>query len=551
MQPEHIVNNKLRLLSSIELDEVQEIVSEIFLESVQARGLAILMWDRDLEISQETVCFGAAKRDIGKVASKFADWFQDQPALIEELDTEDLGFELASNLDPVVLVRIRRTDDKSMGLCAGVLLFGSEAKTKELEELVSTYPFAQALSNSWEHRELQKENQRLRSQYEEIEGKTGMLEEQTMKLIHDLTARDSIKTKHLERERLVYWISNAVRSSLQIQQVLDMTAEKIGETFGVSRCLFLRPLESSEELDVHEYTTESSSVRHEFFTDAGKEFTKKALTTTTPQNLDHPDIDMQTTYDRTFLRQLDYCSGLIVPLLMRDRVLGVLFLQDCLTSREWSIDDISLLGSLADQVSVAIENAELHLERERQAVIDGLTGVANRRCFNESFTREFERARRYEQPLSLVVIDLDFLKKINDNWGHQVGDEAIKGIGSVLKQSIRTIDLAARYGGEEFCLLLPNTELPMAEQFAERIRRLINDIEVEGYGKISASLGVATYPQHADDPDTLFLHADEALYVAKQSGRNQVRTWSALASGKRGTTPVSDASPEKGAEIVR
>lgn len=545
MQPEHIVNNQLRLLSSIDLDEVQEIVSEIFLESFQARGLAILMWDRDLEISQDNVCFGPAKREIAKVANKLSEWLEDEKEVVEEIEPGSLGCDLPSNLEPIYLVRVRRTQD--MCLCAGVLLFGAEVEDiKELEELVGTYPFAQALYNSWEHRELEKENQRLRSQYEEIEDKTSMLEEQTMKLIHDVTARDSIRTKQLERERLVYWISNAVRSSLQIQQVLDMTAEKIGDTFGVSRCLFIRPLsESSEELDFHEYTREStSSVREVFFTDAGKQFTKKALNTTTPTNLEHPDVDTQATFDKEFLKQLDYCSGLIVPLLMRDRVLGVIFLQDCLMARDWSIDDISLLGSLADHLSVAIENAELHLERERQAVTDGLTGVANRRCFSESFTREFERARRYEQPLSLVVIDLDFLKKINDTWGHQVGDEAIKGIGRVLKQSIRAIDLAARYGGEEFCLLLPNTELNMAEQFAERIRRLINDVEVEGHGKISASLGVATYPAHADDPDTLFLHADEALYLAKQSGRNQVKTWSQQAAGNRGTTPVSDAAKE-------
>lgn len=544
MQPEHIVNNKIRLLSTIDLDEVQEITAEIFLESLQARGLAILMWDRDLEISQETVCFGAAKREISKLTSKLTEFLQDEEAVVEEVDANNLGCDLPANLEPAYLIRVRRSQD--MCLCAGVLLFGVEVDdAKELEDLVACYPFAQALYNSWEHRELEKENQRLRSQYEEIEDKTSMLEQQTMQLIHDVTKNDSMRNKQLERERLVYWISNAVRSSLQIQQVLDMTAEKIGDTFGVSRCLFIRPLESSEELDVHEFTKESvSSVRDVFFTDAGKAFTKKALDTKTPTNLEHPDTETQSTFDNEFLRQLEYCSGLIVPLLMRDRVLGVIFLQDCSRARDWSIDDISLLGSLGDQLSVAIENAELHLERERQAVTDGLTGVANRRCFNESFTREFERAKRYEQPLSLVVIDLDFLKKINDTWGHQVGDEAIKGIGRVLKQSIRTIDVAARYGGEEFCLLLPNTEVPMAEQFAERIRRLINDVEVDGYGKISASLGVATYPAHADDPDALFLKADEALYLAKQSGRNQVKTWSALASGNRGPAPISDAAKE-------
>ncbi|HIA54203.1 MAG TPA: sensor domain-containing diguanylate cyclase, partial [Candidatus Melainabacteria bacterium] len=211
-----------------------------------------------------------------------------------------------------------------------------------------------------------------------------------------------------------------------------------------------------------------------------------------------------------------------VPLIMRERVLGCLFLQDCTEPRDWSIDDISTIGSLADNLSVAIENAELHQEIARQAVTDGLTGVANRRSFNESFSREFERARRYNEPLSLVIIDLDFLKKINDTYGHKAGDDAIASIGKLLKQSSRVSDVAARYGGEEFCLLLPNTELDMAEQLAERIRRKINEVHVEGPGTISASIGVASYPSHADDPDLLFQKADTALYAAKQSGRNRV-----------------------------
>lgn len=112
---------------------------------------------------------------------------------------------------------------------------------------------------------------------------------------------------------------------------------------------------------------------------------------------------------------------------------------------------------------------------------------------------------------------------INDNFGHQVGDEAIKEIGRLLKQSSRAVDIAARYGGEEFCLLLPNTEVSMAEQLAERLRKVINEVHLEGPGHISASFGIASYPMHAADPDSLFGKADAALYQAKQAGRNMVK----------------------------
>ena len=191
--------------------------------------------------------------------------------------------------------------------------------------------------------------------------------------------------------------------------------------------------------------------------------------------------------------------------------------------RQWSIVNTALFGSLADQLSVAIENADLHEEKKLQAVTDALTGIANRRHFNETFAKEFERAKRYDEPLSLIIIDLDFLKTLNDTFGHHVGDEAIKTIGKVLSTSCRSIDLPARYGGEEFCLLLPNTDLEMAEIMAERVRKLIAEVEIKGPGNISASLGVANLPEHAQDPDSLFAAADQALYQAKSGGRNRVR----------------------------
>ena len=147
----------------------------------------------------------------------------------------------------------------------------------------------------------------------------------------------------------------------------------------------------------------------------------------------------------------------------------------------------------------------------------------NRRSFNEALLKEFERARRYEQPLSLVIVDLDYLKKINDQFGHMAGDEAIRNIGVVLRQSSRSTDFVARYGGEEFCLLLPNTGIEMAEQLAERMRRTINEVEIPGHGKISASLGVSNFPLHCETAEELFAMADEALYKAKGDGRNCVK----------------------------
>lgn len=516
---------QLKLLSSIDLDDVTDCVSEIIdVVAGSVAGTAVLMWDSDLESFGDRFYFGAKKRDLTKLCDAFVEDFDEADG--EAFAEVKLKSATPSELKPAFCFRVKDDD----GLCACILLFGAEdVDEEEALKSLQLYPFAPALKNAWEYRELQRENERLRSQYEQMEDKTSMLEEQTIKLIHDFTARDTMRTRHLEREKMVYWISNAVRSSVHIQEVLDTTVERLGTTLGLSRCVLLRAVENADQVQVFEFTKQIfPAVRELFLGKNGSDFTRVALTQTRPEVLIDPEIDNDSVYDREFLKTLGIRSGLVVPIIMREKVLGVLFLQDCVEARAWSIDDISLIGSLADHLSVAIENAELHQERERQAVIDGLTGVANRRSFNEMLAREYERARRYDHPLSLVMIDLDHLKKINDTYGHQAGDEAIRAIGTVLRQSSRSVDLPARYGGEEFCVLLPNTEIDMAEQLAERLRRLINEVEIPQVGLISASIGVATFPQHADDPDILLKRADEALYVAKQAGRNQVKTSTAV-----------------------
>lgn len=541
----HTVNDtptlKIKLLSSINLDDVTDCVAEIIgAVAEDPPGIAVLMWDSDLESFGDRFYFGSRKRDLPKLCDTFVDDFDEAESEDEPFAEFKLKTGASSELSPAFAYQVR--DDKQ--LCACILIFGaSELDEEEAEPELQTYPFSTALKNAWEYRELQRENERLRSQYEQMEDKTSMLEEQTIKLIHDLTARDTMRNRQLAREKMVYWISNAVRSSVHIQEVLDTTVERLGTTLSLSRCILLRAVENADSVQVYEFAKDTfPSVRELFLGKEGADFTRVALTRTTPEVLIEPESDNQCPYDRVFLAKLGIRSGLVVPIIMRERVLGVLFLQDCIDARAWSIDDMSLFGSLADHLSVAIENAELHQERERQAVIDGLTGVANRRSFNEMLAREFERAKRYEQPLSLVLIDLDHLKKINDTYGHQAGDEAIKSIGSVLRQSSRSVDLPARYGGEEFCVLLPNTDLDMAEQLAERLRRLINDVFLTDVGNISASIGVATYPHHADDPDILLKRADEALYVAKQSGRNQVKTSTVLVDNG-GAVPAKSPSP--------
>jgi two-component system, cell cycle response regulator len=152
---------------------------------------------------------------------------------------------------------------------------------------------------------------------------------------------------------------------------------------------------------------------------------------------------------------------------------------------------------------------------------DGLTGVANRRAFDAELCTRFEHAKRYARPLTLLMIDIDHFKKVNDTLGHQAGDEVLERIARVLQRATRQSDFVARFGGEEFVVLLPETPLLEGLQVAEKIRAAVASEDLPA--RVTVSVGVATMPQpELDSPEALVAAADAALYRAKRSGRNRV-----------------------------
>jgi diguanylate cyclase (GGDEF)-like protein len=222
---------------------------------------------------------------------------------------------------------------------------------------------------------------------------------------------------------------------------------------------------------------------------------------------------------------------LAVPILREHQLLGLVTTVDP-EDGGFGDDDIESLSALAVQAGVAIENARLHRVVERQAVTDALTGLANRRQFYEVLGREYERAQRFGTPLSLILLDIDDFKQINDSRGHLAGDAVLHGVAATLAELIREIDMAARYGGEEFAILLPQTAQEGAALLAERLRREIasrpirfGPDEIEG---ITASFGVAAGPEDSMTQIDLIASADAALYQAKRDGKNHVtvaETW--------------------------
>jgi diguanylate cyclase (GGDEF)-like protein len=193
-------------------------------------------------------------------------------------------------------------------------------------------------------------------------------------------------------------------------------------------------------------------------------------------------------------------------------------------------EDRELVASLASHAVTALENARLHQLVRRQALVDPLTGMPNRRQCESALATELSQAQRFGTPLVFVLADLDHFKSINDRHGHPVGDLVLREFSDILRELMRDSDLAARWGGEEFALVLPNTDEKGATVLMERIRSMLEHraITVEGYLlSVTASFGVAMYPQEPTAAG-LIAAADEALYIAKRAGRNRVETARAM-----------------------
>ncbi len=231
-----------------------------------------------------------------------------------------------------------------------------------------------------------------------------------------------------------------------------------------------------------------------------------------------PNIDKDKVAE--FLKDAKMKSYILVPLVSKQTHFGSLIV---FSSREnISNSELNFLSLFAKQIELAITIADLFQAVKEQAITDGMTGLYNRRYFEEYIKKEAIRAMRQNQKFTVIGLDLDHLKQINDTYGHNYGDIAIKAIAEVLKSNARSIDIAARMGGEEFNLILPGVDIEGGCIAAERIRKAIESVELEKIGRITASLGVATYPDQSDDIQELLELTDQAMYESKRNGRNRV-----------------------------
>jgi diguanylate cyclase (GGDEF)-like protein len=219
-------------------------------------------------------------------------------------------------------------------------------------------------------------------------------------------------------------------------------------------------------------------------------------------------------------------SWLVTPMRARDRIQGWIVVESR-TPGAMTEAQLDLAEALANEAAIALDNANLFGEVQRLSVTDALTGLANRRRLGEFAHQEFQRAVRHDLALCVIMLDLDFFKQVNDEYGHAVGDRVLASVGAACRAAVRATDVAARYGGEELCFLLLETDALGGHELAERLRVRISRLMFttdSGSFHVTASLGVAQREYADASHEEVFARADEALYQAKRDGRDKVVT---------------------------
>jgi diguanylate cyclase (GGDEF)-like protein len=329
---------------------------------------------------------------------------------------------------------------------------------------------------------------------------------------------DARTHEHLQVMTMLQSISHTVASSLELDEILNNMLQLLKDSFGYTYAsIYLfdgdvlhmgAQLGYPEDMLIPEISIKEGVIG-------------RAARTRETQFI------RDVSADSDFLRaSYDVKSEIAVPIIKEDSVLGVLNVES--GYHPLSERDVNLLNALAGSVAIAIENARLHAEVKRMALTDAISGLANRRAFDETLEAELIRASRYHHPLSLIILDLDSFKEYNDRWGHPAGDVRLREIADLLRLNVREPDLAARYGGEEFAVILPNTSKAGAIRLAERLRQSAEESAPQKSGEsypvagYTISLGVATFPDDATSLRGLLLTADNAELTAKRLGKNRV-----------------------------
>ena len=335
-----------------------------------------------------------------------------------------------------------------------------------------------------------------------------------------LTVSVTTKLAHLlqeqaSREIAVNRIATAIRESLELGVILQKTVDEVGSALSASCALRVEGQTAEQALNYFYFSDElvGAPPKPEKMLADLNYYSSRFAT--------HADSIVQDSDDESE-RGDAHLPCAAVPLIFHERLMGALQVTAADPARVWQESEILLLRTVANQVALAVNHANLFAQIQQQALTDALTGCYNRRSFELQLDRELHVARRQHQPLSLAMLDLDRFKQLNDSVGHDAGDAALRKLADCFKQELRGVDSASRFGGDEFAVILPQAYPEGALVVAERLRSRIEQIHIPGFGNLSASIGIATFPSHGSSRAELVVAADAALYSAKRTGRNRV-----------------------------
>lgn len=344
-------------------------------------------------------------------------------------------------------------------------------------------------------------------------------------LVIQFMLRVYIKQELVNRElRVLYEVARRLGGSLKLDEILELVLRETRRVINFHTGVIYLRSDSDDDLfragvaaGPHARLLRESTVRR------GEGFLGLAVESGEPQIVHDTRIDVRTAGD-VGLAQV-HRSLLVVPLVAETEVLGLLVLGD---KRPGFFEDkhLQTMSIIGGQTAVAIANVQLYRKLELATITDGLTGLYNYRYFYSRLMDELHRSARYGASLSLVMLDVDHFKKINDHYGHLAGDTVLARVADIIEGGVRGCDLVARYGGEEFAVVMPQTGPSEALHVAERIRLAVREAPFEYEGErfqIRISAGVATYPVHAENLKELLEAADAALYRAKDEGRDRSR----------------------------
>lgn len=330
-------------------------------------------------------------------------------------------------------------------------------------------------------------------------------------------------------------ISKALNSRLDLKHRLDTMADKAKEILEYDHCFIILVDEKERQgaiMVARGYNDPDITDKRFLISDGLISLILKNRVALIFSNIEYEK--KQRIFPRDCDIPLKVKSFLGIPMTIEERIIGIFIL----TSQKESVFsgyDKYILSFICNHGASSISDAYHHAQVEALATTDGLTGISNHRRFQERLNGEFERIARHPEPVSLLMIDIDHFKKINDNFGHPTGDLVLKKIANILLKMTRKIDTVARYGGEEFVLLLLNTDKKQAVNMAERIRKTVETARFEFDGKkipVTLSLGMATTPMDAKSKKEMIEFADKALYHSKRNGRNQAWHYSDIVEMK-------------------